>query len=647
MHFMLGGQQASTYQRGRKQLADALKKSPQAVDALARFDRYAPDLWDGLAAVYDVEIVWPAVIDVIASAITARPPALIERDRSRQLQPDWFQLPEAVGYVAYTDHFAGDLNGIETKIDYLNDLGITYLHLMPLLRPRTGENDGGYAVADYKSVRPDLGTIDDLESLATSLHANGIALTLDLVLNHVAEQHEWAVKARNGEEKYRNYFLMYPDRKVPDQYEATLPEVFPDFAPGNFTWDESSQLWVWTTFNSWQWDLNWANPDVFCEFVDILTYLANKGVDCFRLDAIAFLWKRLGTNSQNQPEVHSLTQGLRAALRIAAPSVIFKAEAIVAPSDLVAYLGTGEHAGKVSDLAYHNSLMVQAWSTLAIGEGRLMAQALQRFAPIPTTTAWATYLRCHDDIGWAIDDADAGAIGVSGYDHRAYISGYYGGELPQSPARGAHFQVNPLTGDRRTSGSAASLAGIESTIEAKDDQALDLAINRLMCGYSMIFGFGGLPLLYMGDEIGLLNDVTYRKNPALAGDNRWMHRPHMPWDVVAQRNSRATVAGQVFARMSALISARKSLASLHAATAPVVFATDNPAVVAFRRRHPAGDLVELYNVSAQTQILPTHSAWPLNNANAIDAITGSLVDLTEQTITMAPYAVWWLTAQPS
>ncbi|MSY38401.1 MAG: alpha-amylase, partial [Actinobacteria bacterium] len=219
MQFPRGRQQAPTYQRGRKQLAAALKKSPQSVDVLARFDRYAPDFWDGLAGVYDVEILWPAVMDVLARAINARPPTLVERDRSRQLQPDWFQLPQTVGYVAYTDHFAGDLNGIATKIDYLNELGITYLHLMPLLRPRTGENDGGYAVADYKSVRPDLGTIDDLESLATSLHANGIALTLDLVLNHVAEQHEWAVKARNGEEKYRNYFLMYPDRIVPDQYE--------------------------------------------------------------------------------------------------------------------------------------------------------------------------------------------------------------------------------------------------------------------------------------------------------------------------------------------------------------------------------------------------------------------------------------------
>ena len=647
MQFPRGRQQAPTYQRGRKQLAAALKKSPQSVDVLARFDRYAPDFWDGLAGVYDVEILWPAVMDVLARAINARPPTLVERDRSRQLQPDWFQLPQTVGYVAYTDHFAGDLNGIATKIDYLNELGITYLHLMPLLRPRTGENDGGYAVADYKSVRPDLGTIDDLESLATSLHANGIALTLDLVLNHVAEQHEWAVKARNGEEKYRNYFLMYPDRIVPDQYEATLPEVFPDLAPGNYTWDEPSQRWVWTTFHSWQWDLNWANPDVFCEFVDILTFLGNKGVDCFRLDAIAFLWKRVGTNSQNQPEVHALVQGLRAAMRIAAPSVIFKAEAIVAPSDLVAYLGTGEHAGKVSDLAYHNSLMVQAWSTLATGDGRLMAQALQGFAPIPTTTAWATYLRCHDDIGWAIDDMDAAAIGVSGYDHRQYVSGYYGGELIDSPARGAHFQVNPLTGDRRTSGSAASLAGIESAIESNDAQALELAMSRLMCGYSMIFGFGGLPLLYMGDEIALLNDQRYLHNPAQVGDNRWMHRPHMPWDVVAQRDSRATVAGQVFARMSALISARKSLASLHAATASVVFATDNPAVVAFRRRHPAGDLVELYNVSAQSQTVPTHSAWPFNGALVSEAITGTTVDLTEPTITLAPYAVWWLTAQPA
>ncbi|MCX6434145.1 MAG: alpha-amylase family glycosyl hydrolase, partial [Actinobacteria bacterium] len=344
---------------GRARLTHLIDADPDAADLLTRYDRWAPVLWDGLAEVYDPATVLPSVIDVIAAIHGGRSAKLRQRDRERTVRPDWFQAADAVGYVAYADLFADDLQGIRRRIDYLNGLGISYLHLMPLLTPRPGANDGGYAVMDYRSVRPDLGTMADLSSLAADLHAAGISLTLDLVLNHVAREHDWAVQAKSGSTRYRDYFLVYPDRTVPDAYEATLPEVFPAFAPGNFTWDDELDGWAWTTFNEWQWDLNWANPDVLVEFADIIGFLANQGADCIRLDAIAFTWKRLGTNCQNQPEVHALTQALRAAAHIMTPSLIFKAEAIVGPRDLLPYLGTGQHTGRVSDIAYHNSLMVQ------------------------------------------------------------------------------------------------------------------------------------------------------------------------------------------------------------------------------------------------------------------------------------------------
>jgi amylosucrase len=430
---------------GRARLAGALASDPNLTDVLTRYDRWAPDLWDGLATVYDAEAVLPLVVDVIAAVHATRSAALRQRDRERILRPDWFQAADAIGYVAYTDLFAGDVQGIRRHIAYLNGLGVTYLHLMPLLTPRPGANDGGYAVMDYRSVRADLGTMDDLASLAADLHAAGISLTLDLVLNHVAREHVWGERAKAGDPRYRDYFYVFPDRAIPDQYEATLPEIFPAFAPGNFTWDEALQGWVWTTFNEWQWDLNWSNPDVFVEFADIVGFLADQGADCIRLDAIAFTWKRMGTNCQNQPEVHALTQALRAAARIMTPSLIFKAEAIVGPQDVVAYLGQGEHAGKVSELAYHNSLMVQIWSALAARDGRLLATALARFAPIPVTSAWATYLRCHDDIGWAIDDADAAAVGWDGYGHRAFLADFYAGEFFCSFARRLHFHSYPET----------------------------------------------------------------------------------------------------------------------------------------------------------------------------------------------------------
>jgi amylosucrase len=625
---------------GRRRLASGLGGDDAAGEILTRYDRWCQDLWDGLDTVYDAAAVLPAVIDVIADVHRQRSARLRQRDRERILRPDWFQSPDAVGYVAYADLFAGDLTGVRGHVDYLNDLGVTYLHLMPLLTPRPGANDGGYAVMDYRSVRADLGTMDDLAALAEDLHDSGISLTLDLVLNHVAREHAWAVKAKAGDPHYRDYFYVYPDRTIPDQYEQTLPEVFPAFAPGNFTWDEELAGWVWTTFNEWQWDLNWANPDVFVEFADIIGYLANQGADCIRLDAIAFTWKRMGTNCQNQPEVHALTQALRAATRIMAPAVIFKAEAIVGPQDVVAYLGQGEHAGKVSDLAYHNSLMVQIWSALAARDGRLLVTALSRFAPIPVTGAWATYLRCHDDIGWAIDDADAGEVGWSGHAHRAFLADFYAGDFEGSFARGMHFQSNPETGDRRTSGSAASLAGIEAALDSDNPAALETALDRLTCAYAMVFGYGGLPLLYMGDELGLLNDRSFLDDPQKSADNRWMHRPAMDWSLAGGRIG--GIADRVLASMSRLIRARKELASLHASVATEVAVGDDPAVLVFRRRHAAGSIVEIYNLSEQTRVLWPGLLAPLTPGPLKEHISGEVLDLS-QPVTLPPYAAWWLT----
>src|SRR3954453_7257183 len=343
----------------------------------ARVHRWWPDLVDGLTAAYGERAPELAadLVDLAARRFVERPTELRQLDLQRLVAPDWFQSPSALGYAAYTERLAGTLREVVDHVPYLAELGVTYLHLMPLLEPRPRPNDGGYAVADYRKVRSDLGTFEDIDDLTRVLREHGISLTLDLVLNHVAAEHDWAARARAGEDRYRNYFHIFPDRLRPDAYERSLPEVFPASAPGSFSWAEQLEGWVWTTFNAWQWDLNWANPHVFTEFADLVCFLANHGVECLRLDAIAFIWKRLGTDCQNQPEVHALTQALRAVARIAAPALVFKAEAIVGPRDLVAYLGTGERTGKISDLAYHNGVMVQIWSILASGEARLAARA--------------------------------------------------------------------------------------------------------------------------------------------------------------------------------------------------------------------------------------------------------------------------------
>ena len=518
-----------------------------------RLRRYWPDLLAGLTGAYPAHAVEMAhrLVRIAAENFRQRPQELRLLDLRRHADPEWFQHPKMLGYATYTDLFAGDLRGVATKIDYLSDLGVTYLHLLPLLKPRPGPNDGGYAVMDYRAVRDDLGTMDDLRDLASALRRRGISLTLDLVLNHVAYEHRWAELARDGDDYYRGFFHLYPDREVPDAYERSLPEVFPDFAPGNFSYDNDARAWVWTTFNSWQWDLNWHNPEVFYEFADLICWLANIGVECLRLDAIAFIFKRMGTSCQNQPEVHAITQALRTVARIAAPALIFKAEAIVGPTDLVPYLGVGRHTGKVSDLAYQNSLMVQIWSALAAKDTRLFCSAMNRFPAKPSTAAWGTYLRCHDDIGWAIDDGDAATVGLNGFEHRRFLSEFYAGLYPMSDARGVVFQENLATGDRRISGTAASLAGIEAALAGDDPAHVDLAVKRLLLAYRIVLGFGGLPLIWMGDELAVRNDYDFVDDPEHADDNRWIHRPAMPWSTAELRHVEGTAGAPGLARPAA------------------------------------------------------------------------------------------------
>ncbi|QZY30833.1 alpha-amylase family protein [Nocardioides coralli] len=604
-----------------------------------RVRTWRPDVERGLRRVWpelperQQQALLGRLLSIAEDGWEERPADLRELDHRRLAEPDWFQRPTMLGYAAYADRFAGTLQGVARRVDHLADLGVTYLHLMPLLTPRPRPNDGGYAVADYRSVRADLGDVDDVRDLATTLRGCGISLCLDLVLNHVAREHPWAVAARAGDREKRAYFHVHPDRAVPDAFEASLPEVFPDFAPGNFSWDDDLAAWVWTTFHDYQWDLDWSNPDVLCEFAELICLWANRGVEVFRLDAIAFLWKRLGTSCQNQPEVHELTRLLRTVARIACPAVIFKAEAIVGPADLPAYLGVGEHAGRVSDLAYHNSLMVQLWSMLATGEVGLATLALQRLAPPPPTTSWLTYARCHDDIGWAIDDRDAAEVGLDGGSHRRFLSDWYAGTFPGSWARGLVFQDNPATGDRRISGSLASLAGLESGDPG--------AVDRILLLHAVMFGFGGLPVLWMGDEVGLLNDEGWHDDPAHATDNRWVHRPEMPWD---RLDSLTDEQHQVAVGIKHLATVRAGLPALHAGVPTEVWDPRDPGVLLVVRRAEQGPLLVAANMTAEQRwVADDVLHWlGLHTEGLVDAITGDRPELRSGAVPLAPYACVWL-----
>ncbi len=619
---------------------------------LLRLERQFADFYEPLSRLYAGRADFESHLNIIGQALietfAARSDELKRLDLEREMTPDWFQRETMVGGIYYVDLFAGTLNGVRDHLAYLQELGLNYIHLMPLLKPRPGINDGGYAVEDYYAVNPSLGTMDDLAKLATDLRTNGMSLCIDLVVNHTAKEHEWARRAMEGEPEYLDYYFTFDDRTVPDAYEKTLPEVFPDFAPGNFTYYPQMAgggKWVWTTFNEFQWDLNYTNPAVFRGMLGYMFFLANQGVDILRLDAVPFMWKRLGTRCQNEPEVHDLLQAWRSLTRVVAPSVVFKAEAIVPPQDLIHYLGTGIHAGKECEIAYNNSLMVLAWSGLASRKVNILTQSLRQMPLIPAGTTWVTYVRLHDDIGWAVTEENAGAVGENGYLHRRFLNEFYSGKFPGSFARGEVFQFEPHTGEGRMSGMTASLAGLEKAVEESDPAAIDLSIRRILLLYTIAFSYGGIPLIYMGDEIGLLNDVSYLQDPDKAGDNRWMHRPAMDWAKAAQRHDPTTLAGRIYAEMRQLIEARKHTHQLHGAGPVETLWTDSPHVSAFLRQHPSGKLLALSNFSEWNQSVSADLLWQNGfNDNLRDARLPNrpAVLFSNNRLWLEPYQTRWL-----
>ena len=612
-----------------------------------RLSRSADDLWPMLEALYGQHPDYPAARETLLAemraAWSARPSDLKTLDLKRDLEPDWFQRPDMVGYVFYIDRFAGDLKGVHDKLDYLESLGVTYVHLMPCLQPRPGDSDGGYSVMDYRQINPEYGTMDDLRDLSKVLRARGISLCIDMVLNHTAKEHAWAIKAREGDLAHQNMYLMFDEDTVPKAYEETLIEIFPDNAPGSFTYYDDLEKWVWTTFNEHQWDLNWANPKVFVEIARIMMFLANTGVDVLRLDAVAFMWKRLGTRCQSEPEVHMILRALRAVTRIVAASVLHLEEAIVGPAEMLTYFGRGEHDGREGNLAYHNNLMVQYWSALATRDTRLMTHVMRTHFPENLTNAtYATYIRCHDDIGWAITDEDASAMGITGFGHRGFLSDFYEGVFPGSFARGALFQVNEETGDKRISGSFAALAGLERAKEAGDFDGIRLAVQRMLLGHALIASFGGVPLIYMGDEIAMTNDYSYRDKPHLAHDSRWVHRPYMDWATAAADPGDLTPEAEVLAGTRHILARRKATPQLHGAYPTRIREAPNAAIFAFSRITPTGNLVCLFNFSEHWQHLPGQWLRDEGAQQFFDRLSDAQVALDGDTMAIPPYGRVWL-----
>ncbi|NCD35429.1 MAG: alpha-amylase, partial [Spartobacteria bacterium] len=538
---------------------------------------------------------------VLRNAHIARSPELRRKDQERVHNPRWLLSNRWVATMLYVDRYAENLSGFSGKIDYLQQLGINYVHLMPLLKSPDGENDGGYAVSDYRTVNPSLGTMADIENLAKQLHERDMIMELDLVLNHTADDHEWAQKALAGDPEYQEYYYMYPDRVLPDEYEKTLSEVFPEIAPGNFTYLESIDKWVFTSFNTFQWDLNYTNPKVFIEMLDILLFLANRGIDIMRLDAVPFLWKRIGTNSLNEPEAHVILQLLKACVKVAAPGVAFKSEAIVQPLDIIKYLGSAERGSGECDIAYNASLMVFLWDAVATKNCRLLCKGLENMPRIPDGTTWINYIRCHDDIGLGFADADVRQIGADPQKHRQFMIRYFTEGYLGSSARGEKFMLNPKTGDARISGSLASLAGLEAAQEWNSDQERELAVRRIIQLHAVIMSIGGIPLIYYGDELAMINDYSYKGDPKLAFDNRWMHRPVMDWNRARRAQQGEGVEGRIYQAIKKMIAVRRTLMEFNGNDDYQMCWTGNEHVFAYLREYQQYRTLVLMNFSDQPQ----------------------------------------------
>jgi amylosucrase len=573
--------------------------------------------------------------EILASAACswfARPAWLKDLDARREAEPDWFQSQQMVGGVCYVDLFADTLGGMREHLPYFKQLGLTYLHLMPLFEAPERQSDGGYAVSSYRRVDPRLGTIEELSELARELQGQGISLVVDFVFNHTSDEHSWARQAQAGDPAYQDYYFVFPDRAMPDAYERSLREIFPAVRRGSFTWREDMHRWVWTTFNSFQWDLNYANPAVFRAMAEEMLSIANVGVEILRLDAVAFIWKRMGTSCENQPEAHMLIQAFNALARIAAPSLLFKSEAIVHPDDVISYISPQE-----CQISYNPLLMALLWEALATREVKLLEHSMHTRFKLPQGCAWVNYLRSHDDIGWTFDDADARWEWIDPVGHRQFLNSFYIGRSAGSFARGVPFQENPDTGDARVSGTLASLAGLEQALLAGDEQQIDLAVRRILLLHCIILSIGGIPLIYLGDEVATLNDYSYVNDPAKADDSRWVHRPKLDW-----RQRVSTSPGDyVFAELTRLIHLRKQQPAIWDGEMTVI-ESGNPHLFGYMRHHGGQHLLVVANFSEQEQALDANRLRIYGlGYHFIDLISGQALT-AEGSLYLAPYQCVWL-----
>lgn len=586
------------------------------------------------------------LVEVMARNYIKRPKKLKNQDREREGDHRWFLSQEWVAMALYADQFAGNLKGLEEKLDYFQELGVNMIHVLPLLQCPVGASDGGYAVNNFRQVDKRLGTNKGLQKVIDKLHENNSLIALDIVINHCSDQHEFARKAKSGDPRYLDYFYSFESETIPDLFSASLPEIFPETDPGNFTWNEEAQRWIMTVFHNYQWDLNYTNPDVFIEMLDIILYWANKGVDVLRLDAVAFLWKKIGTSCQNLNEAHLILQLMTDCCQVVAPGVIFIAEAIVAPEEVIKYFGEDAIVAKECDIAYNATFMALLWDSVATKNAKLLNTGVKNLPDKFEGATWLNYLRCHDDIGFGFSDSDIAHAGYSPYDHRKFLLNYFSGSFEGSNALGQLFGKNDKTGDARISGSLASLVGLEKAIELGDKQLINKAIDHIVMLHSLMMSFGGIPMLYYGDEVATFNDNSYLENQYRAHDSRWIHRPKLNWDLMDKRQKKNTYQQKVFSNLQKLIALRKTRPEFADFNTRDLLHCGNEAIFAFTRYDLSDQgekIIVVANLSDSVQLVNYQELGLTGEANDwLDLWSDQAPTSQNDLLVLTPFQFYWL-----
>lgn len=553
-------------------------------------------------------------------------------DRSRVKNPDWYKQNDLLGMMMYTNAFAGTLKGVKEKLSYVKSCGVNYLHFMPLLESPKGRDDGGYAVADFRKVKPELGTMEDLEDLTAECHRQGISCCLDFVMNHTSEDHEWARAARNGDPVARSRYFFYDDWFVPNIYEETVPEVFPTTAPGNFTWINDCNQVVMTTFYPYQWDLNYANPMVFNDMVGNMLYMANRGIDVIRLDAVPYIWKQIGTNCRNLPQVHTLVRMMRIISEIVCPGVLLLGEVVMEPSKVVPYFGTVDKPE--CHMLYNVTTMASTWNTIATKNVGLLKRQMDQVCALPKDYVFLNYLRCHDDIGWGLDYDWLAQFGIDEVAHKKFLNDYFTGKGYNSDSRGELYNDDPRLGDARLCGTTASLSGLEAGQYEANADKIDQAIACDLMLHGYLLAQSGIPVLYSGDEIGQTNDYTYKNDPDKCADSRYLHRGNFPWDKVEKKDS---VAMKIFDALRHMEDIRASHDVFSCNANVHTIETGCASVLGIVREYAGHELRAFFNFSNMDQLIWT---VPEDQADIYtDLISGKT--LRELGAVMPRYGCWW------